>query len=177
MTRKGPQDWYWACTRVLLRDGALKITLEALCHEIGLTKGSFYHHFSGMDAFISGFLDFFEAEGTLNIIELVNQESNPQTRLSRLLEIAIDYPPELAVSMRAWAHHDERVRAVMARVDQRRLDYLFSLWRSLTGDETMALTHAQATYALLVGGEHLFPPLSKENFRAVFAAYLEAHLP
>ncbi len=174
MERKSKQDWFWACNNILIREGAQKITIDALCQEIGVTKGSFYHHFKGITDFIAAYLIFFEQEGTLEIIDTVEEENTPEAKIRKLIAISVGYPPELEVSLRAWAHQNEAVRAVFERVDQQRLDYVTQLWRPLTQDEATASIRGQMMYAILIGGEHLLPPFSRENLANIFEAYLEA---
>lgn len=174
MSRKSKTDWYRACSRIVVKDGAKKLTLDALCQELKMTKGSFYHHFKGMDDFVEAFLVFFEQEGTLQIIEKVEQEASPQARLRKLIELATEYPSELERGARAWAHQDGRVRAVFERVDRQRLDYVVRLWRPLVADGATAQVRAQMMYSILIGGEHILPPINQKEIRVVFAAYLEA---
>ena len=174
MSRKSKKDWFWACSHILVESGAKKLTIEALCQNLGMTKGSFYHHFKGIDDFIEAFLVFFEQEGTLQIIEMVEQEETSPAKLRKLIDLSTEYPTELERGTRAWAHQDARVRAVFERVDRQRLDYVAHLWRPLVADEATAVLQAQMMYAILIGGEHILPPLAQDEIRAVFAAYLEA---
>lgn len=174
MGKKSKADWFWGCGRIISQAGAKKLTIDALCQELGVTKGSFYHHFKGMDEFVTAFLIFFEQEGTLQIIETVEQEATPQAKLRKLIELATAHPPELERGTRAWAQQDGRVRAVFERVDQQRLDYVTTLWRPLVANDTVARVRAQMMYAILIGGEHILPPIEQREIRAVFAAYLEA---
>lgn len=174
MTRKSKADWFWACAQLIAQQGAKKLTIDALCKAAGVTKGSFYHHFSGIDEFIDAYLVFFEQEGTLQIIETVELENEPEAKIRKLIELATQNPPQLERGTRAWAQQDQRVREVFERVDKQRIAYLVSLWRPLVENEAVALTRAQAMYSILIGGEHLIPPLSREQHRAVFNSYLEA---
>ncbi|MFK7803418.1 MAG: TetR/AcrR family transcriptional regulator, partial [Anaerolineae bacterium] len=164
----------WACSRIIVKDGAKKLTIDALCQELKMTKGSFYHHFKGMDDFVDAFLMFFEQEGTLQIIETVEQQPTPQAKLRKLIELSTEYAPELESSVRAWALQDGRVRAVFERVDQQRLEYLTHIWRPLVADDATALVRAQMMYTILIGSNHVLPPIEQKEIRAVFAAYLEA---
>ncbi|MEM8856805.1 MAG: TetR/AcrR family transcriptional regulator [Chloroflexota bacterium] len=174
MSRKSKTDWFTAGVQLINQDGAKKLTIDALCQHIGMTKGSFYHHFKGMDNFIKAFLIYFEEEGTLQIIEQVEQEESPHAKIRLLIELSTQYPPELEVGMRAWAHQDERVQQVFERVDQQRLDYLTQLWLPLVNDEATARVRGRVLYTILIGGEHILPPLPRDELRAVFDATLNA---
>ena len=174
MARKSKQDWYWACAQMIAQQGALILTIDALCQAIGKTKGSFYHHFAGIDDFIENYLIFFEQEGTLQIIDQVEQEQTPQAKIRKLIELSTSYDPKLESGTRAWALQDDRVRAVFERVDQQRFDYVTALWRPLVADEATAVVRGRMMYTILIGGSHVLPPLSQEQLRAVFTAYIEA---
>ncbi len=174
MARKTKKDWYWACAQIVSQDGALALTIDRLCQAVGLTKGSFYHHFGGIDDFIEQYLLFFEQEGTLQIIETVEIEITPAAKMRKLIELVIADPPDLEAGTRAWALQDSRVQAVFERVDQQRFAYVTELWRPLVADEATAILRGRMLYTILIGGNHVFPPLSQSELRALFNAYLEA---
>ena len=173
MNRKSKADWFLACAHLISEQGAKKLTIDALCKKVEVTKGSFYHHFKGMDDFISDYLVYFEQEGTLQIIETVERQASPADKLRKLIELSTDYPPQLERGTRAWAQQDKRVGQVFERVDQQRIAYLFQLWRPLVESDAIAQVRAQTMYAILIGGEHMHPPLSKQEHREVFNQYLE----
>ena len=175
MTRKSKADWFLACAQLISEQGAKKLTIDALCKKVNVTKGSFYHHFKGMDDFIRDYLIFFEQEGTFQIIETVEKEASPADKLRKLIELSTEYPPQLERGTRAWAQQDERVGQVFERVDQQRVSYLIQLWRPLVENDALAKVRAHTMYAILIGGEHMHPPLSKKEHRDVFNQYLEVH--
>lgn len=177
MTKATKRDWLIAGVHILTRYGAQELTVEALCSEMALTKGSFYHHFRGIDDYFDRFLIYFEQEGTLQIIDRVNQEKTPQARIRKLIEIGTSHPPQLAVAMRAWAQQDDLVRRVFERIDQQRLSYVVDLWRPLVDSEEEAQTMADIFYSLLIGGEHMLPPLGQERHRAAYRFMFAAFLP
>jgi TetR/AcrR family transcriptional repressor of nem operon len=47
----------------VLRHGAAQTSLEALCDEVGVTKGSFFHHFSGKDDFVTALVQRYADRG------------------------------------------------------------------------------------------------------------------
>ena len=172
MARKTKQDWLIAGTELLLENGAQSLTIDALLQRVGKTKGSFYHHFKSYDGYIAHFLEYFEREGTLQIIELVDQEPTPQQRLHKLISVITSYPSALEAAMRAWAFQDERVWQVFERVDQQRVAYVQAQFRPIVQDDRYALTLARTLYAILVGSEHMLPPVSNAEQRAMFNSFL-----
>ncbi|MEV0283831.1 hypothetical protein AB0H36_06870 [Kribbella sp. NPDC050820] len=53
------------------------MTIERLTGNLGVTKGSSYHHFKGATGFRSALLEYFEAQFTTRLIDTV--ESAPTT--------------------------------------------------------------------------------------------------
>lgn len=51
-----------AAVRVILRDGALGLTLDAVAREAAVSKGGLLYHFKSKDALIQGMLEHFLAE-------------------------------------------------------------------------------------------------------------------
>lgn len=168
MAKKTKRDWLEAGVEILIDVGSVGLTVEALTKQLKVTKGSFYHHFRGIDDYIGRFLTYYEEEGTLQIIAIVDLEPDAAAKLKRLIQVSTSYPPQLGVAMRAWAWQDERVGAVKARIDQRRIAYVRDLWAEIVGDTPLAQQLATMSYALLVGGEHILPPVAHEQLYNLF---------
>jgi AcrR family transcriptional regulator len=135
----------------LLAEGGIDaLTIEALCARLKVTKGSFYHHFSGRDAFLRALLEHWAAGAVAP-----GRARNPRRRLDALLPVPGG--PEAAI--RAWAMRDPEVGAYQRRVDARRLETLETLLRETTGDSARAALLARMGCALLAGAEALAPPL------------------
>jgi TetR/AcrR family transcriptional repressor of nem operon len=47
----------------VLRRGAVQTSLEALCEEVGVTKGAFFHHFRGKDDFVAALVRHYADRG------------------------------------------------------------------------------------------------------------------
>ncbi|MFI0449903.1 TetR/AcrR family transcriptional regulator [Actinomadura sp. 6N118] len=167
------RDWLDAGLAILAERGAPALTIERLTGRLGLTKGSFYHHFKGMGGYKTALLAHFEAESTTLFIELTEADPHAPalTRLQRLLDLVVDkddYGPELEVAVRAWAQQDAEARELQERVDRTRVDYLRALWQELTGDPDEAVRVANLFYMITIGAEHVIPPLEKADLRCLF---------
>lgn len=175
MARKTKQDWLNAGLKIIRESGIGGLTIEALTQELGVTKGSFYHHFSGIQEFKTSFLQFYEEAGTLNIIQMTEEAASAEDKLRRLLGIIVSHPLADEVIMRAWAQQDAEVGAVQERVDQQRVAYVTSLCAEISGDSAQGRLMAEIFYALLVGGPQMQPPLSAERMTAVFNEILRLY--
>jgi AcrR family transcriptional regulator len=177
MAQKTKRDWWLAGTELLTSNGPQGLTIEALCQRLGVTKGSFYHHFNRYDDFRDSLLEFYEAEGTLEIIDQLADLPTPQAKIEELIDIVVkastaylEYPE---AAIRAWSYQDESVKIVMARVDKQRLDYVQSLCAQILGDDDKALITARMLYTILVGSEQIEPALHGDDLRALFDQFLQ----
>ncbi|GAA3097037.1 TetR/AcrR family transcriptional regulator [Streptosporangium carneum] len=164
------QDWLDEGLAILAVQGVPALTIELLCERLGLTKGSFYHHFRGMPAYRAALLEHFERRFTTEFIEAVESAAPaPATvRLERLLDLVAGSgdSPALEVAVRAWAQQDDLARAVQERVDRRRIDYLSALWEQRGGQEPRNM--ALLLYLVLIGAGHLVPALTVKELREVY---------
>ncbi len=179
MARKTKKDWFIASINILDEFGHNGLRIDALTTKLGVTKGSFYHHFKNYQQFKENLLRFFEEEGTLDIIIQTEKVETPKEKLHRLLDIIVskleDYPPKVEVAMRVWALQDKDVRELLERVDKRRMDYVESLCYEITTDNLQTRLMSEMLYTILVGSEHTFPPLSQTRLRVLFNEFLRLY--
>jgi AcrR family transcriptional regulator len=175
MARITPRDWLDTGLRLLAEVGADGLTVEALTAALGVTKGSFYHHFRGFQEFKLALLALFECAGTLDILVQLEGAGPGIAALHRLIDAVAAGPWRVEAAVRAWALHDEDVRACQARIDARRLAYLRALCAALSGDAGRAPAMAEVLYALYVGCLQIGPPLEGAARRRVFEEALRLY--
>jgi AcrR family transcriptional regulator len=163
--------WLDAGLEMLARDGAPGVTIERLTAQLGLSKGSYYHHFKGVGDFRTALLEYFEAQFTTRLIDAVEKEPDApaKVKLRKLLKLVLsdEDHAELEIAVRAWALQDTEARAAQERVDQARTGYLRALCQGIDGvDDPDRL--AQLLYLLLIGAEQVLPPVSKRELRDLY---------
>ena len=153
--RLGPHDWLAGALETLGREGVVGVNVENVARSIGVTKGSFYHHFKNAQEFISRLLEYWETELTDKIdAHLSHLHGKPSEQLFALLEhIAENETNRSDTSMRAWALHDQRVATVVRRVDQKRLAYVRDLFLQMGFPADQAGMRSRISYYYVVG-EH-----------------------
>ncbi len=159
--------WLEEGLALLEEAGAEALTIESLTSRLGVTKGSFYHHFANYQVFQERLLEFWEEEGTLRIIQWAEQEASPSEKLARVMYASL-HPSRLDVALRAWALRDEQVRVHQQRIDQQRLAYLEAVVFATRADHLYAQQLARVLYSLYVGSQHIIPPIQGEDLGALY---------
>jgi AcrR family transcriptional regulator len=117
-------NWLNAGLRLLADEGAPAVTIDRLTAELGLSKGSYYHHFQGVSGFRTALLEHFEALFTTRLIDTVEQQPDApaEAKLSQLMELVLAGPDDagLEIAVRAWALQDGEARKTQERVDRAR---------------------------------------------------------
>jgi len=127
------QDWLLAALDTAMNEGIAAISIDRLATTMGVTRGSFYHHFSDRIDLLDSLLEYWSYELTLRIRELVSSlKLDPATTLLVLLRtIRAEQAAKYDAVFRAWALSDERARAVVAKVDDARLNFIRSQFEAL----------------------------------------------
>lgn len=168
------QSWLREGLDVLANLGAEKLTINTLCSQLGVTKGSFYHHFNNRDNFIEDLLAYWEEVNTLAVIKLSEGLGDTREKIKEITSIAIaSMSSSLEVSIRAWALKNDEARLFQERVDQARLDYARKLWAEILGDGEEAELVSRLYYSTFVGCQEIMPPIPEKEVYAMFDLFLE----
>ena len=155
--RLGRPEWIQEALAVLADVGVEGVRVEPLAKRVGVTKGSFYHHFADRDDLLRAVLDGWFEQATLHVIELVNEHSRrPEERLRHLLQMAVD-PVAcermrfVDVGIRDWARRDRRAAAVLEAMDAKRCEYIAERLRALGCEASEAGFRAFLVYSYILG--------------------------
>ncbi|MBF6396684.1 TetR/AcrR family transcriptional regulator [Nocardia cyriacigeorgica] len=173
----GSTEWLDEGMRVLAEYGSTGLRIERLATRLGVTKGSFYHHFAGMPQYRSDLLAHIERQLTTRYIDSVEQAgaTDPHRRLAHLMDLVLAHDETaVEVAVRAWASQDRRAADTQRRTDTIRVDYLRRTLAELGHDGARALEIARTLYLILIGAEHIVPPLSAPEIRRLWERTLEA---
>ncbi|NIK56104.1 TetR/AcrR family transcriptional regulator [Kribbella shirazensis] len=184
-------EWLAAGLRLLETEGAPAVTIERLTGALGVTKGSYYHHFGSAAGYKRALLEYFEARNTTRLIDTVEGTAESAGRrgaeigvgraaengvgraadgkLRHLLGLVLADPDSarLEIAVRAWALQDPEVRAAQERVDTARTEYLKKLCRGLDAGVDPD-RFAQLLYLILIGAEQVLPPIDKRDVREIY---------
>jgi AcrR family transcriptional regulator len=155
---------------VLREQGAAGVRVDRVAARLGLTKGSFHHHFRGAGDYRRALLRRYESDATAAIEAAVTAVAGLDAEQAVMaLPAHADVDPDLDGAVRGWAVEDDEARAVQQRVDAARLDALVGLWRRVLSDPGRARTAALVPHLLMIGASMARPAPSETELRDVFA--------
>ena len=148
-------DWVRAALFAIADGGAAAVAVEPLAARLGATKGSFYWHFRNREQLITEALEFWERDGTDEVIAELAPVSDPVERLRRLLEIAIGYEDDDAAGQAdvglLAAAGDPVVGPVLRRVADKRLDFLERIFSEIGFAPGESRQRARIAYSAFLG--------------------------
>jgi AcrR family transcriptional regulator len=153
-------QWLNAGLEALRRGGVGAVRVERLAGEVGVTKGSFYHHFRDRGALLDALLEFWSREMTDAEFERIGAlRGGLATRLVALAEDVLEkgmgrYDP----AIRAWARGERKVAAAVAQVDRRRVRALTELFQEAGFGPAEARARARLFYTFLLGEPQVRAP-------------------
>jgi AcrR family transcriptional regulator len=138
-------DWLEAGVAGLRSAGIAGVTIERLAATLGVTRGSFYHHFANREDLLREILAYWEQNWTISVREEVRASGlDPSNALLVLIRLirhrrAADYD----VAFRAWALHDPLARKAVRRVDELRLRFIRQLFKEIGFEKLEAENRAR----------------------------------
>jgi len=156
-------SWIEEGLRALAAGGPDAVRIEPLAKALGVTKGGFYWHFEDRRALLEEMLDTWERLSVDEVIERIEGEGgDAKDKLRRLSAIAtssnavlrID-PLRIDLAIRDWARRDKAVAKRLRRVDNRRMDYMRSLYGAFCRDEDEVEARCMVAFSLWIGNNFI----------------------
>ncbi len=156
-TRLSVEDWLQAGYTLLAEDGVRALKVERLCHQAGVTRGSFYWHFDDIDSYRAALVESwnrFLEEDRRSLAEL--DALPPRERLSVMMT-ALTSPQHwmLERAMREWARTDPTAAANVHAADRRLLHSVIKAYSDYGFGPADAKLRAELTFAAGIGLLHL----------------------
>jgi AcrR family transcriptional regulator len=160
VTRTPRNSWIEEGLRALAAGGPDAVRIELLAQALGVTKGGFYWHFEDRGALLEEMLDTWERTSIDEVIERVEDEGgDARDRLRSLFAIASSRDARTLLTtdlaIRNWARADESVARRLRRVDNRRMDFMRSLFADISPDEGDVEARCMLAFSLFVGSHFM----------------------
>ena len=153
-------QWLSAGLEALRKGGVGSVRVERLAGDVGITKGSFYHHFRDRGALLDAVIEYWSREMTDAEFERIQTlRGGLAARLVALAQDVLEkgmgrYDP----AIRAWARGDRKVAAAVAQVDRRRIKALAGFFEEGGFTPAEARTRARTFYTFLLGEPQVRAP-------------------
>ena len=155
-TRTPRSSWIAEGLRALGAGGPDAVRIESLAQALGVSKGGFYWHFRDRQSLLEEMLDAWERTWVDEVVEAVEAEDgDARSRLRRLFALAAASGAELLkieLAIRNWARREEAVAERLRQVDNRRMDYMRSLFGAICEDDDEVEARCLLAFSLFIGG-------------------------
>jgi AcrR family transcriptional regulator len=170
--------WIRAGLDTLERGGVAAVAVVPIARELGVTRGSFYWHFTSRDELLAAVLERWERDHSDAVLDELEAIADPRERLRALLHRSGSKAPSYFVRLLDAAGTDPLVRATLDRSAARRLEVIARACRQAGMTPAGARHHALLCYAAYVGLAQLGrdAPQAAPRERAAFARHLAATL-
>jgi AcrR family transcriptional regulator len=157
-TRTPRTNWIQEGLRALGVGGPDAVRVEKLAQALGVTKGGFYWHFEDRPALLEEMLEAWERLVVDEVIERVESEGgDARAKLRRLSGLAGSSRDlmKIELAVRDWARRDKAVAKRLRRVDNRRMEYMRSLFGAFCPDDDEVEARCLVFYSLWIGSHFI----------------------
>jgi len=157
-TRTPRSKWIDEGLRALAAGGPDAVRIEPLAQALGVTRGGFYWHFDDRRALLDEMLDTWERVGLDAVIERVESEGgSARAKVRRTFALISSSHEWLAIDLavRDWSRREQTVAERLRRIDNRRMDYLRSLFGAFCPDEDEVEARCMLAFSLLIGNHFI----------------------
>ena len=176
-------DWERAALDLIAEQGIGAMAIEPLARRMGITKGSFYWHFSSREALLEQALLRWEEHDGRNLNASLGEIDNPRDRLiSFFRRVGKEKLTHEVYSELCAAAGHPHVEPVLERVAERRMAHLSAAFEEMGFDPIRARNQARLTYSVYLGflqlqRQHQTPSLSSEEFDAYIEHVIATLIP
>jgi AcrR family transcriptional regulator len=176
-------DWERAALEFIAEHGIQALAIETLARRLGITKGSFYWHFSSRESLLEQALLRWEEHDSRNLNASLGEIDHPRDRLisffRRIGKEKLTH--EVYSELCASAGHSN-VEPVLGRVAERRMEYLSTAFEEMGMEAGKAMHQARLTYSVYLGFLQLqrqqqTPSLSSEQYEAYIEHVIATLIP
>ena len=159
------EDWIDKGIELLTRAGIGAVSIEKLATTLGVTRGSFYYHFSDREDLLQAMLEHWAKHWTFEVRDqIASLGLDPGTTLLALLRaIRANRAADHDAPFRAWALYDPKARAVIHQVDETRLGFIRSQFEGLGFTGLDAENRAQLFLYYEVAAPAIFAEMTPEQ--------------
>lgn len=169
------EDWVHAGIAAVVARGPDALRIDALCKNLGVTKGSFYHHFKGRDDLVSAIAKFWAETQPQIGSRLLAKQNGPKAQLKHLAALFADEQlGRRDHSMRSWGASEAAIANAVDQADQKIFALLLDILRRL-GINAKARQALALNLMFAAVGFHSATNVVSSNSRQHAINYLVTH--
>ena len=182
--RLSREDWLDAAFKAVVEGGFDNVRVLVIADALGVTRGSFYWHFTDHADLISSLLARWRKR-EIDLDQSLQAEAtdDPQADLERLLDAALAHAGSdlenmrFELALRGLGRRDPAVATMLVEIDQLRMRLFEHKFTRLTGNSKTASDLAALFYLAIAGSHQALsrptsPPQAKEYFKGIIANHL-----
>jgi len=125
--------WLEAALEVLAQEGNSKLRIENLSRDLGVTRGSFYHHFNSREEFIAALAEYWvETTTEQTNAKIASLDIPAAERLLTLMQMIREHRLDrYDIAFRSWAAQNPKVAEQVRRVDLVRHKFVRELFAEM----------------------------------------------
>ena len=132
-------EWIASALDALKNRGASSVKVEALARALGVTKGSFYWHFSDRQDLLAQTLEHWaDLQAQYLDGRKAMEFETPHDRLRDLLDFISSKDASQDILIRHWAHQEPWVREKVEQIDRIRLSFFEDIFLKIGFEEEEA---------------------------------------
>ena len=145
------QDWIDFALTTLAQEGFDALKADVLARKLGVSRGSFYWHFSDLGTFHARVIEHWRQMATEAIIADLERYESREQRLNVLLRRGLGHDAVLEIRLRTWADNNAQAARALRDIDRRRREYMERLLVEAGIPPPLAATRAQVLYWTYLG--------------------------
>jgi AcrR family transcriptional regulator len=147
-------DWLLAALELFITEGIDAVRITRLANEMGVTRGSFYWHFTNRGDLIENLVTYWRDKNTSVIVEAVNSASSLSDGIFNFFDTCVDsnqFDPRLDLAIREWARRSEDIREQIDLADATRVKAITNLFSRYAYPMPEAFIRARVIYFAQIG--------------------------
>ena len=167
-------DWLLAALEVFVAQGIEAVRITRLADDLGVTRGSFYWHFSNRNDLIDALVEYWRDKNTQAIVEAMEKATSLSDGIFRLFDTCLDtglFDPRLDLAIREWARRSETIRLAVDDADTIRVQSITDFFTRFDYPMPQAFIRARVIYFAQIG----FYALDVKEPLATRVSYTEAY--
>ncbi|MBL4661220.1 MAG: TetR/AcrR family transcriptional regulator [Alcanivoracaceae bacterium] len=150
------EDWQEAALTVIAHQGVAAVAVESLARDLGVTKGSFYWHFSNRMDLVKQALKRWRLGDKKLIAEKILPIKNPKKRLLAWFKLSAEpIQTHLIYSTLLADRSHALISKILKEITLERLDHLQNSYIEMGYENNQAKSQSLLAYSVYVGFLHM----------------------